>query len=112
MTLRILVADDHAMFLSGLRAVLDSRPDLECVAEASDGRGAVSEVRRLRPDVAILDLRMPLLDGLRATETILADPENTTRVILLTTYDQDAYVHRALRAGASGCLLKSLPPGS
>ncbi|MFG2965677.1 response regulator [Streptomyces sp. NPDC048288] len=110
MTLRVLVADDHAMFRSGLRAVLDSQPDLECVAEASDGRNAVSEVRRLRPDVAILDIRMPLLDGLRATETILADPENTTRVILLTTYDQDAYVHRALRAGASGFLLKSLPP--
>ncbi|MGI5453554.1 response regulator [Streptomyces sp. CA-249302] len=110
MTVRVLVADDHAMFRSGLRGVLDSQPDLECVAEASDGRSAVSEVRRLRPDVAILDIRMPLLDGLRATETILADPDNTTRVILLTTYDQDAYVHRALRAGASGFLLKSLPP--
>ncbi|MEU9454808.1 response regulator transcription factor [Streptomyces sp. NPDC048277] len=110
MTLRVLVADDHAMFRSGLRAVLDTQPDIECVAEASDGRSAVHEVRRLRPDVAILDIRMPLLDGLRATETILADPGNTTRVILLTTYDQDAYVHRALQAGASGFLLKSLPP--
>ncbi|WP_405724961.1 response regulator transcription factor [Streptomyces sp. NBC_00028] len=110
MTLRVLVADDHAMFRSGLRAVLDTQPDLECVAEAADGRAAVNEVRRLRPDVAILDIRMPRLDGLHATEAILVDPGNTTRVLLLTTYDQDTYVHRALRAGASGFLLKSLPP--
>jgi DNA-binding NarL/FixJ family response regulator len=110
MTLRVLIADDHAMFRSGLRAVLDTQPDLACVGEASDGRTALSEVLRLRPDVAIMDIRMPRLDGLRATETILADPANTTRVILLTTYDEDTYVHRALRAGASGFLLKSLPP--
>ncbi|CAL9641251.1 Response regulator protein VraR [Streptomyces sp. enrichment culture] len=110
MTLRVLVADDHAMFRSGLRAALDTQADLECVAEVSDGRAAVEEVRRLRPDVAILDIRMPRLDGLRATDTLLADPANTTKVVLLTTYDHDAYVHRALRAGASGFLLKSLPP--
>lgn len=110
MTVRFLVADDHAMFRSGLCAALATQPDLECVAEASDGRTAVNEVRRLRPDVAILDIRMPLLDGLRATEMILADPANTTKVVLLTTYDHDAYVHRALQAGASGFLLKSLPP--
>ncbi|MEV0406858.1 response regulator transcription factor [Actinoallomurus sp. NPDC050550] len=87
MTLRVLVADDHAMFRSGLRAVLDTQPDLACVGEASDGRTAVSDVLRLRPDVAIIDIRMPRLDGLRATEAILADPANTTKVILLTTYD-------------------------
>ncbi|OQR61601.1 DNA-binding response regulator [Streptomyces maremycinicus] len=110
MTVRVLIADDHAMFRSGLRAVLDTQPDLECVGEAADGRTAVTEVRRLRPDVAILDIRMPRLDGLHVTEEILADPRNTTKVILLTTYDQDAYVHRALRAGTSGFLLKSLPP--
>jgi DNA-binding NarL/FixJ family response regulator len=110
MTLRVLIADDHAMFRSGLRAVLDTQADLECVGEASDGRTALSEVLRLRPDVAIIDIRMPRVDGLRATETILADPANTTKVILLTTYDNDTYVHRALRAGASGFLLKSLPP--
>ncbi|NUR82934.1 MAG: response regulator transcription factor [Nonomuraea sp.] len=110
MTLRVLIADDHAMFRSGLRAVLDTQDDLECVGEAPDGQSAVSQALRLRPDVAIIDIRMPRMDGLRATEAILADPANTTRVILLTTYDQDAYVHRALRAGASGFLLKSLPP--
>ncbi|MFI0424019.1 response regulator [Spongiactinospora sp. 9N601] len=110
MTLRVLIADDHAMFRSGLRAVLDTQDDLMCAGEASDGQATVSEVRRLRPDVAIIDIRMPRLDGLRAAEAILADPANTTRVILLTTYDQDTYVHRALRAGASGFLLKSLPP--
>jgi DNA-binding NarL/FixJ family response regulator len=110
MTLRVLIADDHAMFRSGLRAVLDTQADLVCVGEAADGRSAVSEVLRLRPDVAIIDIRMPRLDGLRATEAILADPANSTKVILLTTYDQDTYVHRALRAGAGGFLLKSLPP--
>ncbi|WP_342775965.1 response regulator transcription factor [Nonomuraea mesophila] len=110
MTLRVLIADDHAMFRSGLRAVLDTQADLVCVGEVADGRSAVNEVSRLRPDVTIIDIRMPRLDGLRATEAILADPANTTKVILLTTYDQDTYVHRALRAGAGGFLLKSLPP--
>ncbi|GII97395.1 response regulator [Sinosporangium siamense] len=110
MTLRVLLADDHAMFRSGMRAVLDTQPDLECVAEAADGREAVAETRRLRPDVAILDVRMPRLDGLAATEAILSAPGNTTRVLVLTTYDSDEYVYRALRAGASGFLLKSLPP--
>jgi DNA-binding NarL/FixJ family response regulator len=107
---RILVADDHALFRSGLRAILETQPDFECVAEASDGREAVSEVLRLRPDVAILDIRMPRVDGLQATEAILADPANTTKVIVLTTYDNDTYVHRALQAGAGGFLLKNLPP--
>ncbi|MFD7351551.1 response regulator [Streptomyces sp. NPDC059876] len=110
MKVRILLSDDHAMFRSGLRAVLETQPDLECVAEVADGGTAVSEVIRLRPDVAILDIRMPRLDGLRATESILARPDNTTKVIVLTTYDDDAYVYQALRAGASGFLLKSLPP--
>jgi DNA-binding NarL/FixJ family response regulator len=110
MTLRILLADDHAMFRSGLRAVLDTQPDFECVAEVADGRAAVSETIRLRPDVAILDVRMPKLDGLVAAETILADRGNDTRVLVLTTFDTDEYVYRALAAGASGFLLKSLPP--
>jgi DNA-binding NarL/FixJ family response regulator len=110
MTLRILLADDHAMFRSGLRAVLDTQPDFECVAEVADGRAAVSETTRLRPDVAILDVRMPKLDGLAAAEAILATGGINTRVLVLTTYDTDEYVYRALAAGASGFLLKSLPP--
>ncbi|MFD0889214.1 response regulator [Streptosporangium algeriense] len=110
MTLRVLLADDHAMFRSGLRAVLETQPDLLCVAEVGDGHEAVAETIRLRPDVAILDVRMPRLDGLAATEAILAAPGNVTRVLVLTTYDNDDYVYRALRAGASGFLLKSLPP--
>ncbi|GAA2819524.1 response regulator [Crossiella cryophila] len=110
MTVRVLLADDHAMLRSGLRALLDTQADLECVGEAADGRAAVAEVARLRPDVAMLDIRMPKVDGLSATEAILAAPDNRTKVVVLTTYDNDEYVYRALRAGASGFLLKSLPP--
>ncbi|MEV0718081.1 response regulator transcription factor [Asanoa sp. NPDC050611] len=109
--MRILLADDHAMFRSGLRAVLETQPDLDCVAEVADGRAAVAETERLRPDLAILDVRMPVRDGLAAAEAILSGPAAaTTRVLMLTTYDTDEYVHRALAAGASGFLLKSLPP--
>jgi DNA-binding NarL/FixJ family response regulator len=110
MTLRIVLADDHAMFRSGLRAVLDTQPDFECVAEVADGRAAVSATTLLRPDVAILDVRMPKLDGLAAAEAILAAAGTQTRVLVLTTFDIDEYVYRALAAGASGFLLKSLPP--
>ncbi|MGW5334652.1 response regulator [Streptomyces bauhiniae] len=110
MSLRILLADDHAMFRSGLNAALSTQDDLCCVAEVADGQEAVDETIRLRPDVAVLDIRMPRLDGLRATERILTRPDNTTKVIVLTTYDDDSYVHSALRMGASGFLLKSVPP--
>jgi DNA-binding NarL/FixJ family response regulator len=110
MTLRILLADDHALFRSGLRAILDTQPDFECVAEVADGRAALSETTRLQPDVAILDVRMPKLDGLAAAERILAEGNAGTRVLVLTTYDTDENVYRALTAGASGFLLKSLPP--
>jgi DNA-binding NarL/FixJ family response regulator len=109
-TLRFLIADDHAMFRSGLRAILDTQPDLECVAEVGDGRSAVAETIRLGPDLAILDVRMPKLDGLAAAEEILAYDQARTRILLLTTFDTDEYVRRALACGASGFLLKSLPP--
>jgi DNA-binding NarL/FixJ family response regulator len=109
-TLRFLLADDHALFRSGLRAILDTQPDLECVAEVGDGRAAVTETMRLRPDLAILDVRMPKLDGLCAAEEILAAAPGRTRILLLTTFDTDEYVHRSLACGASGFLLKSLPP--
>lgn len=107
-TVRVLIADDHAMFRSGLRAVLDAAVDLECVGEAGDGRTAIADTARLRPDVAILDIRMPKLDGLAATEAIVA--AGGTRVLVLTTYDSEASLARALQAGASGFLLKTLPP--
>ncbi|MFE7439034.1 response regulator [Streptomyces chartreusis] len=110
MSLRIYLADDHQMFRTGLGAVLNTQADLECVGEASDGLTAVEDVTRLRPDVAILDIRMPRLDGLCATEQILSRTDNVTKVLVLTTFDSDAYVYRALQAGASGFLLKSLPP--
>jgi DNA-binding NarL/FixJ family response regulator len=110
MTLRILLADDHAMFRSGLRGILDTQSDFLCVAEVTDGAAAVAETARLRPDVAILDIRMPKLDGLEAAEAILAGSNVTTKVLVLTTFDTDEYVYRALAAGASGFLLKSLPP--
>ncbi|MBM7773636.1 DNA-binding NarL/FixJ family response regulator [Actinokineospora baliensis] len=108
MTITVLLADDHAMFRSGLRAVLDTQPDLTCVAEAGDGAAAVEQVRLHRPDVAVLDVRMPKMDGLAATEAIVAN--TPTKVLVLTTYDHDEYLYRALRVGASGFLLKSLPP--
>ncbi|MFR9751277.1 response regulator [Nocardia sp. 004] len=106
--LRVLIADDHSMFRSGLRAVIDSQADLDCVAETSNGRDAIAETSRLRPDVAILDVRMPKLDGLAATAAIVA--AGGTSVLILTTYDSEANLYRALQAGASGFLLKSLPP--
>ncbi|GAA3753313.1 response regulator transcription factor [Streptomyces tremellae] len=110
MSLRILLADDHAMFRSGLKAVLHTQDDLRCVAEVADGQAAVEECARAAPDVAVLDIRMPRLDGLRAAERILGRPGNTTRVLMLTTYDDDDYVYRALHMGAGGFLLKSAPP--
>lgn len=110
MTLRILLADDHGVFRSGLRAILGTQDDFECVGEVADGKAAVAEVSRLRPDIAILDIRMPKLDGIEAAHAILSDPANCAKVLVLTTFDTDRYVYEALSAGASGFLLKSLPP--
>lgn len=109
MTIRILLADDHEVYRSGLKAVLDTQPDLECVADVGDGQQALAETLRLRPDVAVLDVRMPRMDGLMAAEAILGADDAETKVVLLTTYDEDSYVYRALRAGASGFLLKGTP---
>jgi DNA-binding NarL/FixJ family response regulator len=110
MTVRILIADDHATFRSGLRAILSTQPDFDCVGEAEDGRAAVAESIRLRPDLAILDVRMPKLDGLAAAAEIVASGLTSVRMLMLTTYDSDEYLHRALSAGVSGFVLKSLPP--
>ncbi|MFB8207760.1 response regulator [Streptomyces sp. NPDC048567] len=103
--LRIVLADDHTVMRAGLVALLGSEPTLDIVGEASNGREAVALVERLRPDVALLDLRMPVLDGVGATTEIVAGPA-PTRVLILTTYDTDADIERGVEAGATGYLLK------
>ena len=108
--IRTVVADDQAMVRAGFRLLLDAEPEIEVVAEAEDGDAAVRLARRLRPDVVLMDVRMPVLDGIEATRRLLADPTTTCRVLVLTTFDLDAYVFGALRAGASGFLLKDAPP--
>jgi DNA-binding NarL/FixJ family response regulator len=109
MTIRVLVVDDQAMVRAGFRLLLADEPDIDVVAEASNGLEAVAEAARCRPDVVLMDIRMPELDGLEATRRILAaDPES--RVLILTTFDLDEYVYRALSAGASGFVLKDEPP--
>jgi DNA-binding NarL/FixJ family response regulator len=108
--IRILLADDQALVRRGFRLILESEGDLEVVAEAADGEQAVDAVRRHRPDVALMDIQMPGVDGLQATGRILGDPRNTTRVLVLTTFEQDDYVFEALRLGASGFLVKTAPP--
>ena len=110
MTIRVLLADDQAMVRTGLRMILDAEPDLLVVGEAADGRAAVEEARRLHPDVVLMDIRMPGLDGVGATALLTADPgPDHPRVLMLTTFDLDEYAVEALRAGASGFLLKDAP---
>jgi DNA-binding NarL/FixJ family response regulator len=101
----VLIADDQALVRDGLRLILDVEDGIEVVGEAVDGRDAVDRVRALQPDVVLMDVRMPVLDGLGATREIVRS-RSTTRVLMLTTYDQDAYLYEAIRAGASGFLLK------
>jgi DNA-binding NarL/FixJ family response regulator len=109
--IRILLVDDQALVRAGFRMILDAEPDIEVVGEASDGREAVDHVRELRPDVVLMDIRMPELDGLEAARQILAGPEDEVpKILMLTTFDLDEYVYEALRAGASGFLLKDTPP--
>jgi DNA-binding NarL/FixJ family response regulator len=104
--LRVLIADDQELVRSGFRLILDSQPDMEVVAEAGDGRAALALARELHPDLVLMDVRMPVMDGIEATRQLLADPGTRTRVLMLTTFDSDSYVYDAVRAGASGFLLK------
>ncbi|MFB7943350.1 response regulator [Kitasatospora phosalacinea] len=107
----VLIADDHVLVRAGLGALLRAAPGLEVVGEACDGEDAVAQAAAVRPDVVLMDIRMPGTDGIRATERILARPTvPPPRIVVLTTFDLDEYVYGALRAGASGFLLKETPP--
>jgi DNA-binding NarL/FixJ family response regulator len=108
MSIRVLIADDQAMVRAGLRLILESRHDMEVVAEAADGEEAVAAAVRLSPDVVLMDVRMPRMDGIEATRRLTS--ERSARVLVLTTFDVDDYVFKALQAGASGFLLKESSP--
>jgi DNA-binding NarL/FixJ family response regulator len=105
----VLIADDQALVRVGLRKILEAEPDLGVVGEAADGEEAIGEARRLCPDVVLMDIRMPVLDGIEATRR-LVQAHPGTRVLILTTFGLDTYVYEALRAGASGFMLKDAPP--
>jgi DNA-binding NarL/FixJ family response regulator len=109
MTTRVLLADDQTLVRGGFRMILRAEPDIDVVGEASDGAEAVVLARELDPDVVLMDLRMPNIDGIDATRQIIDGSENPPRVLVLTTFDLDEYVYEALRAGASGFLLKDAP---
>lgn len=112
MTITVAVVDDQAMVRAGFAALLDAQPDLQVVGDAADGEQALDLVRRTRPDVVLMDVRMPVMNGLTATRRLLAAAPGTHRpkVLMLTTFDVDDYVYDALQAGASGFLLKDAPP--
>jgi DNA-binding NarL/FixJ family response regulator len=107
-TIRVVIADDQALVRAGFRAILSHEPDLDVVAEAGNGREALEQTRLHRPDVVLMDVRMPVMDGLEATRALTASGSRV-RVLILTTFDLDEYVYAALRAGASGFLLKDAP---
>jgi DNA-binding NarL/FixJ family response regulator len=109
MSTSVLLADDQELMRMAFRMVIDTQPDIEVVGEATNGREAVEAVRRLVPDVVLMDVRMPEMDGVQATGRI-TESQGSTRIIILTTFDLDEYVYAALRAGASGFLLKDTPP--
>lgn len=104
----VLLVDDQPLIRTGLNVLITATPDLEVVGEAGSGAEAVELVRRSRPDVVVMDIRMPDTDGIEATRRIISDPESKTRVLILTTFDDDEYVYGALRAGASGFLVKDM----
>jgi DNA-binding NarL/FixJ family response regulator len=109
MTIRVAIVDDQALMRDGFRMILDAQPDIDVVGDAENGRAGVDLCQRARPDVVLMDIRMPVMDGIEATRLISANEEANTRVLVLTTFDLDEYVYAAMRAGASGYLLKDTP---
>jgi DNA-binding NarL/FixJ family response regulator len=109
MPIRVLLVDDQTLVRTGFRLILGSEPDIEVVGDAADGQEGIEQGRRLRPDVVLMDIRMPKVDGIEATRRVTKDSP-ATKVVILTTYDLDEYVFDALRAGASGFILKDAPP--
>ena len=110
MSIRVAIVDDQELVRAGFRVLLESDDEIEVVGEAATGEEALALIRSQDPDVALMDIRMPGMDGLEATERVLAEGESDVRILILTTFDLDEYVHRALRAGASGFLLKDTSP--
>jgi DNA-binding NarL/FixJ family response regulator len=109
--IRVLIADDQALVRGGFRMILDAQPDIDVIGEAANGREAIEQTRLRKPDVVLMDVRMPGTDGIEATRQLLASPATAhTRVLMLTTFDLDEYVYEAMKAGASGFLLKNTAP--
>jgi DNA-binding NarL/FixJ family response regulator len=108
--IRVLIADDEALVRGGFRMILEAQADLQVVGEAADGQQALAHVRELAPDVVLMDIRMPVMDGLEATRRLVSGDPMPPKVVMLTTFDLDEYVYEAMKAGASGFLLKTAPP--
>ena len=109
MSVRVVLVDDQALIRTGFKMILESEDDIEVVGEASDGEQAISMTRSVRPDVVLMDVQMPTMDGLEATGRIVREPNIPSRIVILTTFERDDYIFEALRAGASGFLLKNAP---
>ena len=109
MTIRVIIADDESLMRSGLKLLLGAADDIDVIAEAVDGVEAIDLARRLSPDLVLMDIRMPRLDGLEAAQTLLSDPEHP-QVLMLTAFGTDDFIHRALQSGAAGYILKDTPP--
>ena len=110
MSIRVLIVDDQVLLRVGFRMILSAEPDIDVVGEAGDGRSAIEAARRLAPDVVLMDIRMPGMDGVEATRHLVTEGERHPRVLILTTFDLDEYIVEALRAGAAGFLVKDAPP--